>query len=88
MLRRTTLALAMLLGATAASIAQTPPPVPLPLPFPSFQGTESEQKACQPAVFKFCQQALPDTFRILNCLQQNRPRIGKLCQQVLSSHGV
>jgi hypothetical protein len=62
--------------------------MPLPLPFPSFQGTETEQKACQPAVFKFCREALPDTFRILNCLQQNRPRIGKACQQVLSSHGV
>jgi hypothetical protein len=87
MLCRTSLAAAILMSATASSIAQAPQS-PLPLPFPSFQGTEAEQKACQPAVFKFCREALPDTFRILNCLQQNRPRIGKACQQVLSSNGV
>ena len=83
MLCRTSLAFVMLLGATAGSTAQM-----LPLPFPGFQGTPNEQNACKPAVIKFCQEALPDTFRILDCLQRNRPRIGKACQQVLTSNGV
>jgi hypothetical protein len=80
MLCRTSIAFVMLLGATVASPAQ--------MPFPGFQGSENDQKACQPAVLKFCQGALPDTFRILECLQKNRPRIGKACQQVLASYGV
>ena len=45
------------------------------------------QRACQPAVFKFCQSAIPDTFRILQCLQANRAHIGKACQAVLASYG-
>jgi hypothetical protein len=61
--------------------------MPLPLPFPGYQGTPDDQKACQPAVFKFCQAALPDTFRILQCLQVNRPRIGRACQAVLANYG-
>ena len=58
-----------------------------PLPFPGYQGTPHDQKACEPAVFKFCRAAVPDQFRILQCLQTNRPRIGKACQAVLASYG-
>ena len=83
MLCRMGLAFVMLVTATVPSLAQM-----AQSPFPGFQGAADEQKACQPAVFKFCQAALPDTFRILECLQRNRPRIGKACQMVLSSHGV
>ncbi len=83
MLRRISLGAVMLASATASSFAQG-----MVLPSPGFQGTRNEQDACKPAVMKFCREALPDTFRILNCLQQNRPRIGKACQQVLSSNGV
>ena len=83
MLCRMSLAVVMLASATASSLAQG-----MVVPFPGFQGSRNDQDACKPAVFKFCKEALPDTFRILHCLQQNRPRIGKACQQVLSSNGV
>jgi hypothetical protein len=77
------LAVIMLLSATTGALAQG-----MVLPSPGYQGTRNEQDACKPAVFKFCQAAVPDTFRILECLQKHRPRIGKACQQVLSSNGV
>jgi hypothetical protein len=83
MLSRTALAFVVLVSMTASSLAQG-----MVVPSPGFQGTPNEQDACKPAVMKFCREALPDTFRILDCLQKNRPRIGKACQQVLSSNGV
>jgi hypothetical protein len=78
---RSVVAFVVLLSSTAPSLAQAS------RPFPSHQGTTQEQKACEPAVFKFCQHAVPDTFRVLQCLQTNRPRIGKACQAVLAAYG-
>ena len=46
-----------------------------------------ERAACQPDVQKFCEQALPDTMRVLQCLQANRTRISRACRQVLERHG-
>ncbi len=60
---------------------------PFPLLFPGFQGTPEEQAACKPDVNRFCQEAVPDTFRVLACLQQARQRIGNPCRRVLESHG-
>jgi hypothetical protein len=88
MLCRLSLAALVMLSTIVPSLAQMAPPLPLPLPFPSFQGTPEEQRACQPAVFRFCREAVPDTFRILQCLQRNRPHIGPACQHVLASNGV
>jgi hypothetical protein len=83
MLCRTSVAVVMLASSAVSSLAQG-----MVLPSPGVQGSRNEQDACKPAVFKFGREALPDTFRILDCLQKNRPRIGKACQQVLSSNGV
>jgi hypothetical protein len=85
MLSRVSLASAVLLMTTAFSFAQTP--LPIPLPFPSYQGTAEDQKACDPPVQKFCRAAIPDQFRVLRCLQENRDKIGKACQAVLTSYG-
>jgi len=82
MLCRLSFAVVMMLTATASSFAQGAPP------FPGYQGTANEQNACEPAVLKFCRAAMPDTFRILECLQRNRPRLGKACQAVLAANGV
>jgi hypothetical protein len=84
MLCRLSLAVVVAVIAYTPSLAQTAAPAP---PFGGYQGSAEEQKACQPAVFKFCRDAVPDTFRILQCLQRNRPKIGKACEHVLSSHG-
>jgi hypothetical protein len=79
--RAASIAIALLLAAATSSIAQEP------APFQGYAGTPEDQKACHPAVMKFCKAALPDTFRILACLQQNRPRIGRPCQTVLANYG-
>jgi hypothetical protein len=55
------------------------------------QGDARERAACRPDVMRFCKQLIKDNnddvFGILNCLQSNRPRISKACNQVLVSHG-
>lgn len=51
------------------------------------QGTPEERAACAPDVQKYCEAALPDTMRVLACLQSNRSRISTACNRVLVSHG-
>ena len=52
-----------------------------------FQGTPEEQAACAPDSKKFCSDAIPDTFRVLACLQEHREQLRKACRQVLEDHG-
>ena len=56
------------------------------LPNP-FQGTPEEQAACAPDATSLCKDAVPDTFRVLACLKENRQRIRKVCLKVLEDHG-
>jgi hypothetical protein len=55
------------------------------------QGDARERAACRPDVMHFCKQLIKnnndDVISILNCLQSNRARISKACNQVLVSHG-
>jgi hypothetical protein len=74
-------------AAWAQSQAPRPLPLPLPPPLPNFQGTPEEQAACRPDVDRFCREAVPDTFRVLTCLQSERTRISAQCRRVLESHG-
>jgi hypothetical protein len=51
-------------------------------------GTPEEQKACAHDVQKFCRAVMNDSdITVLNCLQQNRAKLTKSCDQVLVSHG-
>ncbi|MCD0423433.1 MAG: hypothetical protein QM576_21920 [Rhodopseudomonas sp.] len=51
-------------------------------------GTEAEQKACSRDVSRFCRSVMEQSdLVILSCLQQNRAKISKACNQVLVSHG-
>ena len=78
-------ALCLSLNATVALAQSSPPPAA-----PGgglFQGTPEEQKACQRDSIRFCKDAVPDTFRVLACLQHNRTKISKPCLAVLESHG-
>jgi Cysteine rich repeat len=87
MFRKVTLLVASLIGYLGPVLAQ---PLPLPLPFPPLpmpQGTPEERAACAPDVKKYCEAALPDTMRVLSCLQANRTRISGACNRVLVSHG-
>jgi hypothetical protein len=86
MLRKACLLVAVLDAGTTPAMSQYPLPLPLP-PLPMPQGTPEERAACQPDVQKFCEYALPDTLRVLQCLQGNRPRISRACREVLERHG-
>jgi hypothetical protein len=50
-------------------------------------GTPEDRAACQADVNRYCQNAIPDTMRVLACLQQNRQRISRACQDVLQKYG-
>jgi hypothetical protein len=77
--------LLQILGA-AAVVAQEQR-LPGPPPLNPFQGTPEEQAACAPDATNFCKDAIPDTFRVLACLKENRQRIRKVCLKVLEDHG-
>jgi hypothetical protein len=79
-----TVAVTLALSGTALAAGGAPSPFP---PLFDFQGTPEEQAACSPDATKFCSDAIPDTFRVLACLQQNRTRLRKVCLQVLEVHG-
>jgi len=68
----------------AALAASTEPPTST---FNPFQGTPEEQAACAPDSTRFCRDAIPDTFRVLACLQENRTKLRKVCLKVLEDHG-
>ena len=52
------------------------------------RGTPQEQKACSRDVQRHCRAVIDQgDLGILACLQQNRARISRACDQVLRSHG-
>ena len=59
----------------------TPPPGGL------LQGTPEEQAACAPDSTRFCRDFIPDTFRVLACLQEHRRQLRRACLKVLEDHG-
>jgi hypothetical protein len=62
---------------------------PIPSPFSDMmKGTPQEEAACAPDSTRFCKRFEPDALQVLGCLQQNRERISKSCQQVLRNRGV
>ncbi len=91
MFRISVLTLAFTLAAAAIAHAQQMPPQPPPVASPLGQGNPQERAACHPDVSKFCQQQLQinpnDVLGILGCLQTNRAKISRACQEVLASHG-
>ncbi len=55
---------------------------------PTRSGTPEEQAACSRDVQRFCRPVIDQgDFTVLACLQQNRPKLGKACDQVLKNHG-
>jgi hypothetical protein len=88
MIRISMLSIAFVFAVAAATAQQFPPQPP---PAAMNQGNDRERAACHPDVARFCQTQLQvnpnDTLGILGCLQANRPKISRACQQVLASHG-
>ena len=75
-MRKTILVAALLsLSVSGAAVAQ-------------HSGTPEEQKACAHDVQKFCRPVMDQAdLIVLNCLQQNRAKLTKACDQVLTTHG-
>jgi len=75
----------------AAGAQQLPPQPPPVASLMEQQGNDQERAACHPDVSRFCQTQLQinpnDVLGILGCLQANRPKISRACQQVLANHG-
>jgi len=89
MVRIVALVLLLATAGSTAALAQQPLPFPLLIPLPGMdQGTPQERAACQGDVQKYCEAALPDTMRVASCLQANRTRISRACQQVLANRGL
>jgi hypothetical protein len=91
---------ALLLGfvcayGTSAAVAQSPgiqPKVSEPAAKGSkakndLGGSDEEQNACYKDASKYCSDAIPDTFKVLDCLKEHRKRLTKACQQVLTDNG-
>jgi hypothetical protein len=75
------LALALLsLSFSSGAIAQQQPQ--------QRSGTPEEQAACSRDVQRYCRPVIDQgDFTVLACLQQNRPKLTKACDQVLKNHG-
>jgi hypothetical protein len=51
-------------------------------------GTPEEQAACSRDVQRYCRPVIDQgDFTVLACLQQNRHKLSKACEQVLKNHG-
>ncbi len=92
MLRVSLLTIALTLAAGTAPYAQQLPPQPPPVAGMGMgEGNPQERAACHPDVTKYCQTQLEvnpqDVLGILGCLQANRTKISRACEQVLASHG-
>lgn len=95
MIRGVVASVAILLAVSSSAVLAQPaasnqaPQGGAPSPFPgmSMQGTPEDQKACAPDAVKFCKDMIPDTFRVLSCLQNNRPKISPACQGTLAKYG-
>jgi hypothetical protein len=91
MIRTFVLTTALVLTAAAVAAAQVPKQPP-PVASPLGQGDAKERAACHPDVVRFCKELIKDdanadVFGILSCLQNNRHKISKACNEVLASHG-
>jgi len=55
-----------------------------------YEGSSKEQAACRPDVRRYCASIKPgsDSQMFLHCLQANRSKLTKACNEVLTGHGV
>jgi hypothetical protein len=77
--------LVALLMWSAPTRAQTPPPASPQL---DTRGTAEDQKACDRDAQKLCRLVLSDgDFAVLGCLRENRVKLSRACQAVLTKYG-
>lgn len=47
-------------------------------------GTQQEQEACKPDVFRFCSAQIPDENRIVACLNRHLVKLSPACRAVMA----
>jgi hypothetical protein len=50
-----------------------------------YRGTQEQQFACTPDVFRLCGGEIPDVSRIVACLKANQARLSPACRAVFAS---
>jgi len=50
------------------------------------RGTQAEQEACTPDVFRLCSDFIPDEGPILACLQAKHAQLSAVCEPVIFPH--
>ena len=50
-----------------------------------YRGTQEQQMACTPDVWRLCGEQIPDVSRIVACLRQNTPQLSNGCRAVFES---
>jgi hypothetical protein len=63
------------LSATGAAAQQSP----------EYRGTEQQQLACTPDVFRLCWSDIPNVSQIVACLIRERPRLSEGCRAVFET---
>ena len=51
-----------------------------------YRGTLEQRMACTPDVWRLCSDQIPDTNRIVACLQQNTSQLSSGCRAVIQSN--
>lgn len=64
---------ALLLGLAAPAMAQ----------YSQSQASQEEQQACEPDVYRLCNDYVPDVDRIVACLNANRRALSPACRAVM-----
>jgi hypothetical protein len=70
------MALVVMLGSSAASAGERGGS--------GRSGTDAEQRACMPDVFRLCSEAIPDEKRIVACLKSKKAKLSRACRKVMS----
>ena len=79
------LATLMLWSAMAHAQTLSPPASPAQL---DSRGTADDQKACDRDAQRHCREILSDgDFAVLGCLRENRTKLTRACQAVLTKYG-
>jgi len=56
-------------------------------PLRADEGTFAQRRACEPDVFRLCNEFIPDHAAITNCLERNKVRLNPDCQAVFEAGG-
>lgn len=57
---------------------------PFAVALAQYRGTQEQQRACTPDVYRFCAAEIPNVRAITRCLERNKSRLSPDCQAVFN----